>query len=116
MLNTFLHYFLSDIDECALNTDNCNSNANCTNTDGTYNCTCKKGYLGDGSNCTSKKISFILPEMLVQRKVIQQIITGHIPNRYLFVIFCSSFFLLDLYLFRLKLKVMQQCNYNYKFY
>ena len=54
-----LHYFLPDIDECALKTDNCDSNANCTNTKGTYNCTCKEGYLGDGFNCTGKEISLI---------------------------------------------------------
>ena len=48
-----LSYFCSDINECAsdeLNT--CDENANCTDTIGGYNCSCKPGYEGDGFNCT----------------------------------------------------------------
>ncbi|XP_076821613.1 uncharacterized protein LOC143468345 isoform X3 [Clavelina lepadiformis] len=40
-----------DIDECNLNLDNCDENAECTNTDGSFTCTCKSGYTGDGMNC-----------------------------------------------------------------
>ena len=44
---------ISDINECeGLKTHNCSSNAVCNNTKGSYNCTCKPGYLGDGWNCT----------------------------------------------------------------
>ena len=42
-----------DIDECLSGDDNCSDNANCTNTDGGYNCSCHIGYTGDGFNCTS---------------------------------------------------------------
>ena len=45
-----------DIDECMEGGANCHSNATCTNTDGSYNCTCVYGYIGDGVNCTSKAI------------------------------------------------------------
>ena len=48
-----LSYVCSDINECAsdrLNT--CDENANCTDTIGGYNCSCKPGYEGDGFNCT----------------------------------------------------------------
>ena len=40
-----------DIDECANNTDNCDMNAYCTNTVGSYNCTCYAGYIGNGTTC-----------------------------------------------------------------
>ncbi|CAI8056633.1 Neurotrypsin [Geodia barretti] len=38
-----------NIDECELGLDNCDENTNCTNTVGSYICTC---YCGDGRNCT----------------------------------------------------------------
>ncbi|CAH3160763.1 unnamed protein product, partial [Porites evermanni] len=41
----------NDIDECARNTHNCGANAYCNNTKGGYNCTCHRGYYGDGKNC-----------------------------------------------------------------
>ena len=43
---------ISDINECEVITHNCSSNAVCNNTKGSYNCTCKLGYEGDGNNCT----------------------------------------------------------------
>jgi len=43
-----------DINECENGDDNCNENANCTNTEGSFNCTCNLGYTGDGVICTSK--------------------------------------------------------------
>ena len=43
---------ISDINECEGGTHNCSSNAVCHNINGSYNCTCKPGYLGDGWNCT----------------------------------------------------------------
>ena len=43
----------SDIDECRNDTlINCSKNANCSNTDGSYTCTCSPGWKGDGINCT----------------------------------------------------------------
>ena len=42
----------SDIDECsASNLNNCNQNAKCTNTNGSFTCTCESGYRGDGVTC-----------------------------------------------------------------
>ena len=41
-----------DIDECARNdTNECDPNALCTNTEGSYICRCLTGYIGDGSRC-----------------------------------------------------------------
>ncbi|XP_015753502.1 PREDICTED: uncharacterized protein LOC107333242 isoform X1 [Acropora digitifera] len=40
----------SDFDECSSENE-CHTNATCTNTNGSYNCTCKRGFQGDGRNC-----------------------------------------------------------------
>lgn len=41
-----------DIDECATKTANCDLLATCTNTEGSFVCTCKTGFEGNGQNCT----------------------------------------------------------------
>ena len=46
-----------DINECEMETDNCDGNANCTDTIGSFNCTCNPGYDGDGVNCASEFFS-----------------------------------------------------------
>ena len=46
---------LADIDECALDTDNCDVNADCTDTVGSFFCTCVEGFRGNGINCTGLK-------------------------------------------------------------
>ncbi|CAH3195802.1 unnamed protein product, partial [Porites evermanni] len=38
--------------ECSSNSDNCHINAICHNIIGSYTCTCKPGYKGDGQTCT----------------------------------------------------------------
>ena len=43
---------ITDINECEINMDNCNSNAVCINVPGSFTCTCNQGYRGDGSTCT----------------------------------------------------------------
>jgi hypothetical protein len=49
-----MFYFHPDIDECTAETDNCDTNAACTNTVGSFNCTCNTGYIGDGTSCTGQ--------------------------------------------------------------
>ena len=44
----------ADIDECSEGTFICEPNALCTNTIGSYTCTCKFGYTEDGSTCMGK--------------------------------------------------------------
>ena len=43
-----------DIDECSGDKNNCDLDAVCTNIEGSYNCTCKEGFVGDGKSCTRK--------------------------------------------------------------
>lgn len=46
---------LADIDECLESTDNCDMNyGNCSNTIGSFTCSCVIGFTGDGTNCSSK--------------------------------------------------------------
>ena len=48
LLRPFHH---ADFDECSLEPSPCHENADCTNTDGSYDCTCKQGFTGNGSIC-----------------------------------------------------------------
>ena len=41
----------ADVNECDEGTDLCDSNADCTNTIGSYECTCTVGYSGNGNTC-----------------------------------------------------------------
>ena len=51
VLFDLFYLFCVDIDECVTGTHNCNENANCTNTNGSFTCQCKEGYTGDGVEC-----------------------------------------------------------------
>ena len=48
-LKNSLHF--SEIDECTMLTDKCDENAICTDTPDSYECTCKEGYIGNGTTC-----------------------------------------------------------------
>ena len=41
----------TDIDECATDRDDCSTNANCINTQGSFQCICRDGFEGDGKIC-----------------------------------------------------------------
>ena len=43
----------TDVDECDINHGGCSPHAHCTNTEGSFNCTCRPGFQGDGINCRS---------------------------------------------------------------
>ena len=43
-----------DIDECGASAPVCDIIANCSNTRGSYICTCRAGYTGDGKTCQGR--------------------------------------------------------------
>ena len=51
----------TDIDECAVNNGDCHTHAVCGNTFGSFTCTCRPGYTGDGVTCSGIYSSFSLP-------------------------------------------------------
>ena len=48
--NTDGGFTCEDIDECSIK-NQCDINSSCVNTKGSYSCTCKKGFTGDGRSC-----------------------------------------------------------------
>lgn len=53
-----------DIDECAVELDDCDRNADCMNIDGSFMCMCEPGYEGDGKTCT--RISIVTSVQIVE--------------------------------------------------
>ena len=43
-----------DIDECSVFSSICDINAICRNSEGSYLCSCKEGFAGDGKACKGK--------------------------------------------------------------
>ena len=64
--NIYFNYH-SDADECLDNSHNCSENANCTNIEGSFNCSCKPGYIGNGNNCSGWFLAFLSRIPLVLR-------------------------------------------------
>ena len=55
----FIKIIHSDADECLNNSHNCSENATCTNIEGSFNCSCKPGYIGNGHNCSGWFLEFL---------------------------------------------------------
>lgn len=47
-------YPILDINECEMGENKCSENATCSNLAGSYSCTCKPGFTGDGMSCVGK--------------------------------------------------------------
>ena len=57
---TYTLSFFSDINECdEYSLNNCSENANCTDTIGSYECTCLEGYSGDGISCEGISVFWV---------------------------------------------------------
>jgi hypothetical protein len=55
--------FNLDIDECDTGLHDCDQlNANCNNTEGSFLCTCKESYFGDGKKCEGKQCCHAMPD------------------------------------------------------
>jgi hypothetical protein len=68
----------SDINECTSDQQRCPSNAYCTNLEGSFNCTCKHGYQGNGSSCQGhKKQSLYNLNCGIEIAVVKSIIKLH---------------------------------------
>ena len=46
--------YFADVNECSLPLQLCHPDANCTDIEDGYICTCKTGYSGNGTDCISK--------------------------------------------------------------
>ena len=57
LLSTNCFLYIIDVNECDLNTHDCDEHATCNNTIGSYECECNTGYSGDGNECTGIKIN-----------------------------------------------------------
>ena len=54
---------LAEINECG-GENGCHDNASCTNTIGSYNCSCYDGFEGNGTHCQGIPQVFIVSRML----------------------------------------------------
>lgn len=50
--HTFRQQQCDDIDECREGIARCGSNSHCVNTEGSYECTCPRGYTRSASGCS----------------------------------------------------------------
>ena len=63
--------WLADVNECITGEHSCDANADCNNTEGSFECTCKPGYSGNGVNCTGDCTSIKTCIALMLRLLIQ---------------------------------------------
>ena len=65
----------ADIDECALDVDDCSEKAICTNAPGSFSCMCNEGYDGNGTTCVGKHIPINYKSQL--ETIVYLCITSH---------------------------------------
>ena len=55
---------MADINECNNTPNNCDENAECSNTEGSYLCNCTLGFSGNGLNCTGIHVIHEFPHRM----------------------------------------------------
>lgn len=69
----------SDIDECEQKLDNCDDTfGTCTNTKGSFECSCNPGYQGDGTLSNCRKWLYVTIVVYSERRYISSVFTP--PN------------------------------------
>ena len=48
---TIIYILPTDVNECDTNEHNCDQNAYCVNTFGSFDCTCRRNFAGNGTYC-----------------------------------------------------------------
>lgn len=71
-LNVLIYFiFISlDIDECSADPSPCDENANCSNSKGSYSCTCRTGFTGDGKTCQGILLYLTLQKFVAEKNKI----------------------------------------------
>lgn len=58
----------AELDECSTGTHDCDVNAECVNTEGSYKCQCREGYKGNGYQCSRMSFLFLKKKELFINK------------------------------------------------
>ena len=53
------------VNECDSNIHNCHTNAECTNTSGSYYCNCTTGYVGNGTTCGGRIYIYRISDKMI---------------------------------------------------
>ena len=61
---------VSDDNECVAGTDACDDNSDCANTVGSYRCTCRVGFEGNGRQCSGKERFLLIYEYLPLKQLV----------------------------------------------
>ncbi|XP_078383144.1 uncharacterized protein LOC144665725 isoform X2 [Oculina patagonica] len=69
----------TEIDECAEGSHDCDFNAYCENTVGSYHCTCKPAYYGNGKSCKRGLEASIILGSLDRNKYLGQLMSYLVP-------------------------------------